>query len=122
VTTVCLSMPFFGLRAPARRWGGCEDGCCCDPRTEGWRVIGPGSAVRVMVSTRPVDFRKGAEGLPSPSTRLPKSNQQRETHLSDGKRESPRFNQAGTCSSWPCALRPRRKPRLPKAGFLVWAK
>jgi transposase len=26
-------------------------------------VIGLGSAVRVMVSTRPVDFRKGAEGL-----------------------------------------------------------
>src|ERR1700750_2179644 len=26
--------------------------------------------------------------MPSPSTRLPKSNQQRETHLSDGKRES----------------------------------
>jgi uncharacterized protein YwqG len=27
--------------------------------------------------------------MPSPSTRLPKSNQQRETHLSEGKRESP---------------------------------
>jgi transposase len=26
-------------------------------------VIGPNGAVRVMVSTRPVDFRKGAEGL-----------------------------------------------------------
>jgi transposase len=26
-------------------------------------VIGLGSAVRVMVATRPVDFRKGAEGL-----------------------------------------------------------
>jgi transposase len=26
-------------------------------------VIGVGSAVRVMVATRPVDFRKGAEGL-----------------------------------------------------------
>ncbi len=26
-------------------------------------MIGLGSAVRVMVSTRPVDFRKGAEGL-----------------------------------------------------------
>jgi transposase len=26
-------------------------------------VIGLGGAVRVMVSTRPVDFRKGAEGL-----------------------------------------------------------
>lgn len=26
-------------------------------------MIGPGSAVRVMVATKPVDFRKGAEGL-----------------------------------------------------------
>jgi transposase len=26
-------------------------------------VIGPSGAVRVMVATRPVDFRKGAEGL-----------------------------------------------------------
>jgi transposase len=26
-------------------------------------VIGPAGAVRVMVSTKPVDFRKGAEGL-----------------------------------------------------------
>ncbi|CUT13613.1 MULTISPECIES: IS66 family insertion sequence element accessory protein TnpB [Bradyrhizobium] len=26
-------------------------------------MIGPTGAVRVMVSTRPVDFRKGAEGL-----------------------------------------------------------
>jgi transposase len=26
-------------------------------------VIGPTGAVRVMVATKPVDFRKGAEGL-----------------------------------------------------------
>ena len=26
-------------------------------------MIGPGGAIRVMVATRPVDFRKGAEGL-----------------------------------------------------------
>jgi hypothetical protein len=26
-------------------------------------MIGPSGAVRVMVATRPVDFRKGAEGL-----------------------------------------------------------
>jgi transposase len=26
-------------------------------------MIGPTGAVRVMVATRPVDFRKGAEGL-----------------------------------------------------------
>ena len=30
---------------------------------EGRRVIGPTGAVRVMVATKPVDFRKGAEGL-----------------------------------------------------------
>ena len=33
------------------------------PRAEGRRVIGPTGAVRVMVATKPVDFRKGAEGL-----------------------------------------------------------
>ena len=32
-------------------------------RAEGGQVIGPTGAVRVMVATRPVDFRKGAEGL-----------------------------------------------------------
>src|SRR5262249_21655949 len=30
---------------------------------QGRRVIGLGGGVRVMVATRPVDFRKGAEGL-----------------------------------------------------------
>jgi transposase len=30
---------------------------------EGFDVIGPAGAVRVMVATKPVDFRKGAEGL-----------------------------------------------------------
>ena len=30
---------------------------------ESRRVIGPTGAVRVMVATKPVDFRKGAEGL-----------------------------------------------------------
>jgi hypothetical protein len=28
-------------------------------------VIGPTGAVRVMVATKPVDFRKGAEGFPN---------------------------------------------------------
>lgn len=32
-------------------------------RREGTVVIGPSGAVKVMVATRPVDFRKGAEGL-----------------------------------------------------------
>ena len=32
-------------------------------RVEGRRVIGPTGAVRVLVATKPVDFRKGAEGL-----------------------------------------------------------
>ena len=34
-----------------------------DPRLEGRRMIGPTGAVRVVVATKPVDFRKGAEGL-----------------------------------------------------------
>jgi transposase len=38
----------------------CQDGVAC---VEGRRVIGPTGAVRVMVATKPVDFRKGAEGL-----------------------------------------------------------
>jgi transposase len=33
------------------------------PRIESAEVIGPSGAVRVMVATKPVDFRKGAEGL-----------------------------------------------------------
>ena len=28
-------------------------------------MIGPSGNVRVMVATKPVDFRKGAEGLPA---------------------------------------------------------
>jgi transposase len=32
-------------------------------RAESGQVIGPSGAVRVLVATRPVDFRKGAEGL-----------------------------------------------------------
>ena len=32
-------------------------------RAEGGQVIGPTGALRVMVATRPVDFRKGADGL-----------------------------------------------------------
>src|SRR5215203_5715937 len=35
----------------------------CDPRPEGSLMIGPTGAVRVMMATRPVDFRKGADGL-----------------------------------------------------------
>jgi hypothetical protein len=33
-----------------------------DSRVEGRDMIGPTSAVRVLVATKPVDFRKGAEG------------------------------------------------------------
>lgn len=40
---------------------------CHDSRSaasiERWHVIGPTGAVRVMVATKPVDFRKGADGL-----------------------------------------------------------
>ncbi|BCG76168.1 hypothetical protein MesoLj113a_73260 [Mesorhizobium sp. 113-1-2] len=43
-------------------WGGFEDGCSGDPCAEGNVVIGPMGTVNVMVATKPVDFRKGAEG------------------------------------------------------------
>src|SRR3954468_2299907 len=43
-------------REPAGDRGG-------DPRPEGGTVIGPTGAVRVMMATRPVDFRKGVDGL-----------------------------------------------------------
>ena len=42
---------------------GCEDDYGGVARVEGEPVIGPTGAVRVMVATKPVDFRKGAEGL-----------------------------------------------------------
>ena len=45
----------------ARRRG--RDGEGDHRRAEGCKVIGPSGAVRVLVATRPVDFRKGAEGL-----------------------------------------------------------
>ena len=45
----------------ARRRG--RNGDCDHPRVESGEVIGPSGAVRVMVATKPVDFRKGAEGL-----------------------------------------------------------
>src|SRR5262249_21906732 len=34
-----------------------------DSRAEGELVIGPSGNVRVLVATKPIDFRKGAEGL-----------------------------------------------------------
>ena len=43
-------------REPAGDRGG-------DPRPEGGIMIGPTGAVRVMMATRPVDFRKGVDGL-----------------------------------------------------------
>ena len=45
--------------------GGCEaaEHRGGDSRAEGDLVIGPSGNVRVLVATKPVDFRKGAEGL-----------------------------------------------------------
>ena len=40
-----------------------NDDCVDHPGAEGDPVIGPSGAVRVMVATKPVDFRKGMEGL-----------------------------------------------------------
>ena len=37
--------------------------CRGDPGAEGLPMIGPSGAVRVMLATRPVDFRKGMDGL-----------------------------------------------------------
>src|SRR5579863_9174773 len=48
----------LGLPRRGRRHGDGDH-----PRVEGAEVIGPSGAVRVMVATKPVDFRKGAEGL-----------------------------------------------------------
>src|SRR6195256_904068 len=42
---------------------GCANDCSHRSGVEGEPVIGPTGAVRVMVATKPVDFRKGAEGL-----------------------------------------------------------
>jgi transposase len=50
-------------RGSDRAWRGREDGDGGAAGAEGRQVIGPTGAVRVMVSTKPVDFRKGAEGL-----------------------------------------------------------
>jgi hypothetical protein len=44
--------------------------CGRDPCAEDLHVIGPTGAVRVMVPTRPVDFRKGTEGRSAPIARL----------------------------------------------------
>ena len=48
---------------PGRPRRGRKDGDGGAACVEGRRVIGPTGAVRVMVATKPVDFRKGAEGL-----------------------------------------------------------
>jgi transposase len=41
----------------------CRDACDGAAGAEGHRLIGLTGAVRVMVATKPVDFRKGADGL-----------------------------------------------------------
>jgi len=48
---------------PGRSWCGYDNDCVDRPGTEGEPVIGPSGAVRVMVATKPVDFRTGMEGL-----------------------------------------------------------
>ena len=48
----------FGMRQ--RRF---DDSGFARPPDFGRQVIGPSGALRVMVATKPVDFRKGAEGL-----------------------------------------------------------
>jgi transposase len=48
---------------PGRPRRGRGDDCGHRPCAEGKPVIGPSGTVRVMVATKPVDFRKGMEGL-----------------------------------------------------------
>lgn len=53
------------------RWSGHEDRARCrqgvdsrgNPSSQGDAMIGPGVGARVMVTTRPVDFRKGSDSL-----------------------------------------------------------
>src|SRR5882724_8854136 len=52
-----------GRHHPGRPRRGCGDDCGHRPCTEGDPVIGPSGTVRVMMATKPVDFRKGMEGL-----------------------------------------------------------
>ncbi|NKM15514.1 IS66 family insertion sequence element accessory protein TnpB [Rhizobium laguerreae] len=44
-------------------WHGQRDHRSGHPSYEGIVVIGPSGAVKVLIATKPVDFRKGAEGL-----------------------------------------------------------
>jgi hypothetical protein len=44
-----------------RPWRRCQDGGGGDPRAEGCNAIGPTGAVKVMVATKPVDFRNYVE-------------------------------------------------------------
>ncbi|WP_314963619.1 hypothetical protein [Bradyrhizobium cosmicum] len=41
----------------------CDDDCSYRPSAEGKPVIGPSGTVRVMVATKPVDFRKCLRSL-----------------------------------------------------------
>src|SRR3954449_1477228 len=53
-----------GRRRGSHRIGGGRGGDRGrDPRPEGNVMIGPTGAGRVLMATRPVDFRKGADGL-----------------------------------------------------------
>ncbi|WP_246787902.1 transposase [Bradyrhizobium sp. CCBAU 53421] len=45
---------------PGRSWCGPNDDCVDRPGAEGEPVVGPSGAVRVMVATKPVDFRNYA--------------------------------------------------------------
>ena len=60
-----------GRRGHRARWAGGERGADRgrDRCAEGRRVIGPTGAVRVLVATKPVDFRKGATAWPSSCAR-----------------------------------------------------
>ena len=53
----------LGCRGARRAGPECASDCSGDPSPEGLGIIGPSGAVCLMMATRPVDFRKGMDGL-----------------------------------------------------------
>ena len=58
-----IELEIDGVVMRVSRGARSEDGCGGDQGAEGRAVISPPSGVRVLVATKPIDFRKGANGL-----------------------------------------------------------
>ena len=57
-----IEVEIEGMTIRIGRGAESEDDCGCHSCFEGGHVIGPTGSVRVIGATKPVDFRKGAEG------------------------------------------------------------